>query len=181
VDFRAEGSRRAFACHLLVLRELESSEVVFAVVLGDGGVGGEALGGALESDGGVDGGFELGGAGGRGGGELAEGEHSEELVGVFDSLPALAFGEGEVDQLEGFEQELAQAGAGGFVEFGVAAIELGNEVGVSGFPAVEGGAVEAEDGGDGGGGVSDEEEGEGGELLGGEGEGGWMLSARSIR
>src|SRR5688572_22530997 len=157
------------AHHSWILGELEGSEVVFAVFVGDGGVGGEILGCALEADGGVDGGFELGGAGDGGEGEGAAGEHSEELVGVFGSLPAFAPGEGALDQVEGFEEEEVEAGAGGFHGLGLAAIELCDERGVLGLPAVEGGAVDAEDGGGGGGGVADEEEGDGGLLLGGEG------------
>ena len=64
-----------------------------------------------------------------------------------------------MDEVQGFEEEVVEAGASGLEGFGLAAIELDDEGGVLGFPAMEGGAVDAKDGGGGGGGVADEEEG----------------------
>jgi hypothetical protein len=67
----------------------------------------------------------------------------------------------------GVEEDLVEAGVDGVAEVGAVGFELGGEGGEL-LPGVEGGAVDADHRGDGGGGLAGGEEGERGELAGGE-------------
>ena len=107
----------------------------------------------------------IGGAGGEdtlaGFGHLEKGADGAELGHVVGAT------EVKLNGLEGADDVDAKAGGKVGPDFLVAAIELGHEEGMAVFPAIEGGAIDAEKRADDIVGIADQEIVEGLELLGG--------------